>query len=35
MFLAIILVIQFFRIDKTNPVVNSSDDFIELTNPPK
>ena len=33
--LAIIVVIQFFRIDKTNPVVNSADDFIEITNPPE
>ncbi|MEJ6736735.1 MAG: heme-binding domain-containing protein [Flavobacteriales bacterium] len=31
----ILIIIQFFRIDKTNPVVNSADDFIELTNPPK
>jgi len=32
--LAIFIIIQFFRIDKTNPTVNFADDFIEITNPP-
>jgi hypothetical protein len=31
----ILIIIQFFRIDRTNPIVNSADDFIEITNPPK
>lgn len=31
----ILIIIQFFRIDKTNPIVNLADDFIEITNPPK
>jgi len=31
----IILIIQFFRIDKINPIVNLDDDFITLTEPPK
>lgn len=30
---AIIIVIQFIRIDKTNPDINSADDFIEITKP--
>lgn len=33
--LIIFIIIQFFRIDKTNPAVNPADDFIERTNPPK
>lgn len=32
--LVIVVVIQFFRIDKNNPEVNKTDDFIEITNPP-
>lgn len=31
----IFLVIQFFRIDTTNPVIISENDFIEITNPPE
>ena len=31
----VLIIIQFFRIDKTNPVVNAADDFIEITNPPE
>lgn len=29
-----LLIIQFFQIDKTNPKVNLSQDFIQTTNPP-
>lgn len=30
----LLLVIQFFRIDKTNPPVNQAKDFIKLSSPP-
>jgi hypothetical protein len=33
--LAIFIIIQFFRIDKTNPTINLADDFIEISNPPQ
>ncbi len=33
--LIIVIVIQFFRIDKTNPEVTIANDFIEMTNPPE
>lgn len=33
--LAILIIIQFFRIDKTNPPINLADDFITITNPPE
>ena len=33
--LAALVVIQFFRIDKTNPPYDSKNDFISLTNPPE
>jgi len=33
--ISILVVIQFITIDKTNPVVDSSKDFITLTNPPQ
>jgi len=33
--LIIVVVMQFFRIDKTNPEVNIADDFIAITNPPE
>ncbi|MBL4669126.1 MAG: heme-binding domain-containing protein [Flavobacteriales bacterium] len=33
--LIIFVIIQFFRINKTNPPVNSADDFIKMTNPPQ
>ena len=33
--LAIIIVIQFFRIDKTNPEIVMENDFIEITQPDK
>ena len=32
--LAIFVVIQFFRIDKTNPEYNEAEDFITITQPP-
>jgi hypothetical protein len=34
-FVITLIIIQLFRIDKTNPIVNSADDFIEITNPPE
>jgi Haem-binding domain len=33
--LAIIIIIQFFRIDKTNPEISKADDFVEINNPPE
>lgn len=33
-FIALLVIIQFFRIDKTNPVVVQQNDFISITNPP-
>jgi hypothetical protein len=33
--LAIVIVMQFFRIDKENPEVNTQKDFIQITNPPQ
>lgn len=33
--LIIVIAIQFFRIDKTNPKINIADDFIEITEPPR
>ncbi len=33
-FIALFVIIQFFRIDKTNPVVVQQNDFISVTNPP-
>ena len=30
----VFVIIQFFRIDKTNPTINKADDFISITNPP-
>ncbi len=32
--IVILIVIQFFRIDKTNPPVDASKDFLSITNPP-
>ena len=32
---ALVVVIQFFRIDKTNPVIVQENDFITITNPPE
>lgn len=32
--LVLLIIIQFFRIDKTNPTINISQDFIEITKPP-
>ena len=32
--LAVFVIMQFFRIDKTNPPVDASKDFIKLNNPP-
>ena len=32
--LAILIIIQFFQIDKVNPPVTQSQDFIQVTNPP-
>ncbi len=31
---AVLIIIQFFRIDKTNPPVDNSQDFMTLTSPP-
>lgn len=31
----ILILIQFIRVDQTNPVVNLQEDFISLTNPPE
>lgn len=31
---AVLVIIQFFRIDKTNPPVDASQDFMTLTSPP-
>ena len=33
--MAIIVIIQFFRIDKVNPEFNIAEDFIEITTPPQ
>ncbi|PCJ27642.1 MAG: hypothetical protein COA97_03220 [Flavobacteriales bacterium] len=33
--LIIVVILQFFRIDKTNPEINRIDDFIEINNPPQ
>ena len=32
--LALLLLIQFFQIDKTNPPANPAMDFVQMTNPP-
>ena len=32
--LAVIIIIQFFRVDKTNPKITKVDDFITITQPP-
>ncbi|GJM36227.1 MAG: heme-binding protein [Saprospiraceae bacterium] len=32
--LALLVIIQLFRIDKTNPPVDASQDFVQLTSPP-
>lgn len=32
---AILVIIQFFRIDKTNPVIVQGNDFLTVTNPPE
>jgi hypothetical protein len=32
--IAILVIIQFFRIDKSNPPANMEEDFITITNPP-
>jgi len=34
-FVAIFVIIQFFRIDKTNPEADMSKDFIQITKPPE
>lgn len=34
-FVALLVIIQFFRIDKTNPAVVQENDFISVTNPPE
>ena len=33
--LVVFIIMQFFRIDKTNPPVNKELDFVEITQPPK
>ena len=33
--IAVLVIIQFFRIDKTNPVIIQENDFITITNPPE
>ncbi len=33
--LVILIIIQFFRIDKTNPAIKIENDFIEINNPPE
>jgi len=33
-FIVILVIIQFFRIDKTNPPPDMDKDFISITNPP-
>lgn len=34
-FIALLVIIQFFRIDKTNPAIVQENDFISVTNPPE
>ena len=34
-FIALLVIIQFFRIDKTNPAIIQENDFISITNPPE
>ena len=31
----LLVIIQFFRIDKTNPEINQENDFITITTPPE
>ena len=33
--IALLVIIQFFRIDKTNPAIIQENDFITITNPPE
>ena len=34
-FIVVVIIIQFFRIDKSNPEINKADDFIEIIKPPQ
>ncbi|MBI2280506.1 MAG: heme-binding domain-containing protein [Bacteroidetes bacterium] len=34
-FIALLVIIQFIRIDKTNPAIVKENDFISITNPPE
>ena len=34
-FIVLLVIIQFFRIDKTNPTIIQENDFISITNPPE